>query len=156
MLMTESRRMLETKCVGDNFEMLVSVFAVFVTNILYLIALALGTNNCHRHKVINIHLSPTSMIVSNKTYSFASVLLSLIVFVNTCKISTHHQTNQCCKHQNTAWTTHQPHNQISEFDFKKRFFQIITSEFKRAWNDAFPKYSTPFVRVCCQCRTLMV
>ena len=29
-------RMLETKCVGDNFEMLVTVFAVFVTNILYL------------------------------------------------------------------------------------------------------------------------
>ena len=57
MLMTESRRMLETKCVGDNIEMLVSVFAVFVTNILYLIILALGTNNCHRHKVINIHLS---------------------------------------------------------------------------------------------------
>ena len=27
--------MLETKCVGVNFEMLVTVFAVFVTNILF-------------------------------------------------------------------------------------------------------------------------
>ena len=31
------RRMLEKKCVGDNFEMLVTVLAVFVTNILYLL-----------------------------------------------------------------------------------------------------------------------
>ena len=30
------RRMLETKCVGDNFKMLVTVFAIFVTNIHYL------------------------------------------------------------------------------------------------------------------------
>ena len=37
-------RMLETKYVGDNFEMLVTVLADFVTNILYLLALASGTN----------------------------------------------------------------------------------------------------------------
>ena len=34
------RRMLETKYVGDNFEMLVTVLPDFVTNILYLLALA--------------------------------------------------------------------------------------------------------------------
>ena len=36
--------MLETKCVGDNFEMLVTVLTVFVTNILYFLTLASGTN----------------------------------------------------------------------------------------------------------------
>ena len=37
-------RMLDTKCVGDNFEMLVTVLPVFVTNILYLLTLASGPN----------------------------------------------------------------------------------------------------------------
>ena len=54
-------RMLETKCVGDNFEMLVTVLAVFVTIILYLLTLTSGTNNqkmspiskfCHSHPKI--------------------------------------------------------------------------------------------------------
>ena len=36
--------MLETKCVGDNFKMLVTVLAILVTNILYLLALASGIN----------------------------------------------------------------------------------------------------------------
>ena len=36
--------MLETKCVRDNFEMLVTVLAVFVPNVLYLSTLAFGTN----------------------------------------------------------------------------------------------------------------
>ena len=62
------RRMLETKYVGDNFEMLVTVLAHFVTNILFLLLLASGTNIekmspiskfCHQHKVTNIK-SPTS------------------------------------------------------------------------------------------------
>ena len=38
------RRMLETKCVGNNFEMLVTVLAVYVISILYLLSQALGTN----------------------------------------------------------------------------------------------------------------
>ena len=37
-------RMLEAKCVGDNFKMLVTVLAISVTNILYLLTLAFGTN----------------------------------------------------------------------------------------------------------------
>ena len=37
-------RMLVTKCVGDNFKMLVTVLAISVTNILYLLTVALGTN----------------------------------------------------------------------------------------------------------------
>ena len=37
--------MLETKCVCDNFEMLVTFLAVFVANILYLLALATCTKN---------------------------------------------------------------------------------------------------------------
>ena len=73
-------QMLETKCVGDNFEMLVTFLAVFVTNILYLLTydgvnvghqqpkdvtnieiLSLRSKICHQDKVTNIHLSPTSM-----------------------------------------------------------------------------------------------
>ena len=38
-------RMLETKCVGDTFEMLAAVLAVFVTNILYHLTWASGINN---------------------------------------------------------------------------------------------------------------
>ena len=37
-------RMLETKCVGDNYKMLVTVLAILVTNIHYLFRLASGTN----------------------------------------------------------------------------------------------------------------
>ena len=63
-------RMLETKCVGDNLEMLVTVSGAFVTNILYLLAYASGTNievlsltskNCHQDKVTNNHMSSTFM-----------------------------------------------------------------------------------------------
>ena len=38
------RRMLKTKCVGDNYEMLMTVLAVFATDILYFSTLASGTN----------------------------------------------------------------------------------------------------------------
>ena len=48
---------METKCVGDNFEMLVMVLAVFVTNILNLSTLASGTNNVQYSKdVTNIEI----------------------------------------------------------------------------------------------------
>ena len=40
----EATSMLETKCVGDNFKILVTVLAISVTNILYLLTLALGNN----------------------------------------------------------------------------------------------------------------
>ena len=53
--------MLETKCVGDNFEMLLTVLAIMVTNINYLFTLALGTNikkiHQHRNSVTNIQKS---------------------------------------------------------------------------------------------------
>ena len=62
-------RMLETKCVDDNSEMLVTAYAFFVTNILYL-SLASGTNNqkmsiiskfYHNHPKIDTKIkSPTS------------------------------------------------------------------------------------------------
>ena len=68
-------RMLETKYVSDNFEMLVTVlpkpfWPVFVTNILYLLTLVSGTNNqkmspisrfCHWHPkiVTNIYEATT-------------------------------------------------------------------------------------------------
>ena len=57
--------MLEIKSVGGNFEKLVTVLAVFVTNILYLLTLASGTNIqkmspiskfCHQDKVTNIYV----------------------------------------------------------------------------------------------------
>ena len=55
-------RMLETKCVGDNFEILVTVLVVFVGNILYLLTWAsLTTKRCqqYRNSVTNIRrLSP--------------------------------------------------------------------------------------------------
>ena len=37
-------RILERRCVGDNFEMFVTVLTVFVTNILYLSTLACGAS----------------------------------------------------------------------------------------------------------------
>ena len=60
--------MLETKYVGENFEMLVKVLDDFVTNILYLLALGSGTNIqkmspmsklCHQYSkiVTNIYVS---------------------------------------------------------------------------------------------------
>ena len=67
-------RMLETKCVCDNFEMLMT--AVFVTDILYLLILMSGayrqdvtcieilsltSKNCHQDKLNDIHLSSTYM-----------------------------------------------------------------------------------------------
>ena len=44
--------MLETNCVGDNFEILVTDLAVFATNILYLLTQASGTNiqRCHQYR----------------------------------------------------------------------------------------------------------
>jgi len=60
------RRKLETKYVDDKFEMLVTVLANFVTNILYqyvtnIEILSPTPENCHQHKVTNIHLTPLSM-----------------------------------------------------------------------------------------------
>ena len=64
------RSILETKCDGDNFEMLVTILAVFVTNVLDFLTQTSGTNiqkdvtnieKYHQHKVISIQLSPTSM-----------------------------------------------------------------------------------------------
>ena len=62
-------RMLKTKCVGDNFEILVTVLAVFVTNILCCLTLASGTyiqkmspisKCCHQQPKIVIYIkSPT-------------------------------------------------------------------------------------------------
>ena len=57
-------RVLETKCVGDNFKMLVTVLAILVTNILYLLTLASGTNiqKCHQDLIsvaYKLKLSPT-------------------------------------------------------------------------------------------------
>ena len=37
-------RMMETKCVGDNLKVLVTVLAILATNIIYLLTLASGTN----------------------------------------------------------------------------------------------------------------
>ena len=76
-------RMLETKCVGDNFQMLVTVL---VTNILYLLTLASGTNiqRCHQdlNSVPNIlkltltvshnHHNVTNMTVASFTNDWSS------------------------------------------------------------------------------------
>ena len=53
-------RMLEMKCVSDNFEILVTVLAVVVTNILYFFTLATGSNI-----ITNIKIpSPTPKIIT--------------------------------------------------------------------------------------------
>ena len=76
--------MSETKFVADNFVMLVTVLAVFVTNILYHSTLASGTNVqkmspiskfCHQHTniVTNIKLPPSTghqHLCSHQTRSY--------------------------------------------------------------------------------------
>ena len=57
-------RKLETKCVGDNLRLLVTVLAILTTNILYVLTLASGTNilGCHqdlKSVANNPKLSPT-------------------------------------------------------------------------------------------------
>jgi len=57
--------MLETKCIGENFKMLMTVVAIFVTNSNIFLPEQRGNyfKKCHQHQylVINIHkLSPTS------------------------------------------------------------------------------------------------
>ena len=69
--------MLETKCVGDNIEMLATILAVFVTNILYLLTSvgqqlpkdvtyieihSLTSKNCHQDKVTNIYVAKQSWL----------------------------------------------------------------------------------------------
>ena len=53
--------MLETKCVGINFKMLVTVLAILVTNIHYLFTLASGTNI---QKMSPTSLSPSILITT--------------------------------------------------------------------------------------------
>ena len=46
-------RILETKCFGDNFETIVTVLVVFVTNVFYVSTLASReptSKRCHRHR----------------------------------------------------------------------------------------------------------
>ena len=91
--------MLETKCVGDNFEMLVTVSAVFVISLLYLLTLASGTNiqkmspiskffhekkNCHQHKVTNIYVAKSVRRTRYKTNAalFMTVILIMKTFLS--------------------------------------------------------------------------
>ena len=57
-------RMLETNCVGDNFRILVTVLAILITNIHFLLGLASSkpsvkssTSQCHQHHCHNHTLS---------------------------------------------------------------------------------------------------
>ena len=67
-------RMLKTKCVGDNCEMLVTVLAIFVTKILYLPTLSSGINIqkmspiskfCHQHQKLSPTWSRQHRLVTN-------------------------------------------------------------------------------------------
>ena len=81
--------MLETKYVRDNFEMLKTILADFVTNIFYLLALASGTNikkispiskNCHQHPniYVAICIACNSYIdVGDKFAMLVTVLLKM-------------------------------------------------------------------------------
>jgi len=53
-------RVLETKCVDDNYKMLVTVSAVSVTNI-RANSVTNSQKNCQQHKVTNIHLSSSML-----------------------------------------------------------------------------------------------
>ena len=72
---------------GQIFEMLVTVLAVFVTNIVYLLTLASGTDiqkmppkdatnikkNCHQHKVTNIFVAQILWNQLEPIYGIVSV-----------------------------------------------------------------------------------
>ena len=60
-------RMLETKCVGDNFEMLVTVLAVFVTNIFYLLTLGSGTNIQNVSSISKFHHQHQKIVTNIKS-----------------------------------------------------------------------------------------
>merc|ERR1711917_72586 len=71
------RRMLETKCVGDNYKMFVTILAILVTNIHYLFTLAsctniqkmLPTSNfVHQHPKIVINFKVTIITVTFLSY----------------------------------------------------------------------------------------
>ena len=77
--------MLETKCVGDNYKMLVTVLAILITNIHYPFALASGTNIqkisptskfSHQHPkiVINFMMPP---LVTNQHHCHLTVYVHL-------------------------------------------------------------------------------
>ena len=97
-------QMLETKYVCDSFKMLMTVLAVFFTNILYLLIsfnvghqhaknatnieiLSLIPITCHQHKVTNNHFSPTSVSPPNGYWvvdqfkSVNEILIPLLVMV---------------------------------------------------------------------------
>ena len=57
-------RMLETKCVSDNFGMLLTVFAVFVTNILYLLHSNISVGHQLPKDVNNIEILSHAKIVT--------------------------------------------------------------------------------------------
>ena len=76
--------MLETKCVGDNYEMLVTVLAILVTNIHYLFTLASGTNipkmsptskfGYEHPKIVTNVKSPTSLSPNLSRSMFVTVV----------------------------------------------------------------------------------
>ena len=53
--------MLVTKCVGDNFEMLVTTLAVFITNILYHFKMSVG----HQHSKDVTNIEILSLLVTH-------------------------------------------------------------------------------------------
>ena len=89
--------MLETKCVDDNLKMLVTVLAISVTNILYFITLASGTNIQKMSPNINfvaniLKLSPTvshqHQNVTNMTVAailWACLFLKNFLLVHFCR-----------------------------------------------------------------------
>ena len=76
-------RMLETKCVGDNHKMLVTVLTILVAKIHYLSTLVSDTNIQSRHKlsVTNITVSPRSLspksVFSIKKSYFTSIFVPI-------------------------------------------------------------------------------
>ena len=64
-------QMLKTKCVDDSFMMLVTVLAILVTNILYLLTIAVGTNaNSKIVTVSDQHQNVNNMTVAQLWWTY--------------------------------------------------------------------------------------
>ena len=88
--------MLETKCVGNNFDMLVTVLAVFVINILYILSLASTTNIQkmslifkfhHQHPKIVTNIHPNELVVLNEFIPITTRKLLSMLEIQKLKIS---------------------------------------------------------------------
>ena len=86
--------MLETKCVGDTYKMLVTVLAILVTKIHYVLPLVPGTNisilsptsRCHQHKC-HLETDPERrfVVATNRNIKIKEVIIIYLKNINWLK-----------------------------------------------------------------------